>query len=91
MWGIDDDPFYDIAARNDARREAYGAPCPKHGTLTWGGDCGDCLAEWELDDEQRAAGETGDGDAYDESLRRGDAGEHVQPAIKDWDDDDIPF
>lgn len=39
------DAMYDEVARADYRREAYGAPCPRHRTLTWGGDCPDCEAE----------------------------------------------
>jgi hypothetical protein len=37
-----DDSMYDLQAREDYKREAYGAPCRVHGTLTWGGDCPDC-------------------------------------------------
>jgi hypothetical protein len=39
------DPMYDLMTAYVYRREAYGAPCAKHGTLTWGGDCPDCEAE----------------------------------------------
>lgn len=45
------DPMYDLMAAWDYRREAYGAPCPRHGELTWGGDCSQCNAEAEADDD----------------------------------------
>ena len=41
----DHDPMYDVNAAADYRREAYGAPCPRHGELTYGGDCSQCEAE----------------------------------------------
>jgi hypothetical protein len=40
--------FYDDepeATRQDYNREAYGDPCPKHGTLRWQADCPDCEQE----------------------------------------------
>ena len=38
----------DDATQDDYNREAYGDPCPRHGTLRYGGDCGEC--EMEADD-----------------------------------------
>lgn len=46
----DDDPFYDINARADYMREAYGDPCPSCGTLRWQADCPKCYKE-ELEGE----------------------------------------
>ena len=37
----------DEGTRADYVREAYGDPCPTHGTLRYGGDCPACLAQEE--------------------------------------------
>jgi hypothetical protein len=39
--------MYDLLAAYDYRREAYGDPCPRHGTLRWQADCPDCEVEAE--------------------------------------------
>jgi hypothetical protein len=41
----------DEATHDDYMREAYGDPCPRHGTLRYGGDCGRCEMEAEEDFE----------------------------------------
>lgn len=45
-----DDRDFELFSRYDYLREAYGDPCPVHGTLRWQADCPDCLAEEELDE-----------------------------------------
>jgi hypothetical protein len=35
---------YELFAKSDYIREAYGDPCKVHGTLRYGGDCGACEA-----------------------------------------------
>ena len=52
MFDPEDDPMYDLNAREDYKREAYGDPCPKHGTLRYGGDCPQCEAAWELSEDR---------------------------------------
>jgi hypothetical protein len=43
-----EDRDYEINARYDYMREAYGDPCPRHpGVLRGGGDCGRCEAEMD--------------------------------------------
>jgi hypothetical protein len=55
MFDDDNDPFYDMNAAADYKREAYGDPCPAHGTLRWGGDCGRCQELWEAEAAQAEA------------------------------------
>ena len=45
MYDEDLDPAYELHAVSDYRREAYGDPCPVHGTLRWQADCPDCEIE----------------------------------------------
>jgi hypothetical protein len=47
MTNPENDPMYDLLAAYDYRREAYGDPCPRHGTLRWQADCPDCEVEAE--------------------------------------------
>lgn len=50
MFSTDEDAAnYEFNARFDYLREAFGDPCPTHGTLRGGGDCAECLKEWEND------------------------------------------
>lgn len=44
MFNDFDDANYELNARYDYYREAYGQPC-RCGTLTWGGDCPACYRE----------------------------------------------
>jgi hypothetical protein len=45
---------HEAGARFDDHRERFGDPCPRHGTLRWGGDCPTC---WQAEDEAAAAAE----------------------------------
>jgi hypothetical protein len=78
----DFDPFYDMNARADYMREAYGDRCRVHGTLTWGGDCPNCYAEEaDLADDVRELLED-----------RPELALELQPEpAREWSDDDIPF
>lgn len=80
MFNDLDDANYEFNARYDYLREAYGDPCPKHGTLRWQADCPDC--EEEAMDLMDAPSEP----QMFEDNRRGAADLHEA-----FDDDDIPF
>lgn len=45
MFNNDDDRDFELNARYDYIREAYGDPCPGCGTLRGGGDCIRCYDE----------------------------------------------
>lgn len=75
------DPMEDIIAAEDYRREAYGAPCPGCGTLTWGGDCPRCYQEEDRDEVEVL---------YAAESRRPVHG-NVPVDPEPWDDTDIPF
>jgi hypothetical protein len=46
-----EDDRFEFDAPYDYVREAYGDPCPVHGTLRGGGDCPECLSAWEPADD----------------------------------------
>ncbi len=47
-----DDAQFEQSAAYDYKVEAFGAPCPIHKTLTWGGDCPDCEIDWDEEPEE---------------------------------------
>lgn len=55
MFDSYDDDRFEFNARYDYVVEAYGAPCPRHGTLTWQGDCPQCDEEMGAELEARFA------------------------------------
>lgn len=52
-WADDDVTGYE-ATDYDYRSEAFGDPCPNHGTLRFGGDCPKCEDEWRNSDPEAA-------------------------------------